>query len=189
MSISSEPSLIDWLDLAAKVATPLVLFGLGFLAKAYADRLESRRRMVEVGSAWRLEVFRELLGPLNDIFCYFTYQGNWRSMSPNDVTEAKRTADRIVYMNKFLWSAAFLDAYKKFTAVVFLENQGPDRSFLLRANVERHRENPEWEPTWETYFVPEDQRVQRKTFTAAYDLMISLAVLDLGIASDINQDK
>lgn len=187
MGTSPESSLMDWLRLATDMAMPLALFGLGFLAKTYADRLERRRRLFEVESAWRLEVFRELLSHLNNIFCYYTYQGDWRSMSPDDAIVSKRGSDRIVHMNRFLWSGDFLDAYKKFATVAFAENQGPSRTFLLRANVERHKENPRWEPAWEGCFAPEAERVDRETFTTAYDYMLSLAVRDLGIVSDADQ--
>ena len=45
---------------------------------------------------WRHQS-RELLPHLNNIYCYFTYQGDWRTMSSDDATDAKRTSDRVVF--------------------------------------------------------------------------------------------
>ena len=116
---------------------------------------------------------------------YFTYQGNWSSMSPDDTTVAKRDADRIVYMNTFLWSREFLDAYEKYTAAAFVQEQGPGNSFLFRANVERHRENEKWEDSWENRFVPVNEQIRREEFVKFYNDMMSFAVRGLRIVSEV----
>lgn len=180
-----DACLVTWLGLLTDMFIPLVLCWLGFRAHKYVDRLTRHRRLSEVESMWRLEVFRELQGNLNDIFCYFNYQGNWASMSPDDATAAKRASDRIVYMNTFLWSREFLDAYEKYTAAAFVQEQGPENSFLFRANVARHRKNKKWEDSWEDRFVPVDERIKREDFTKFYEDMVSFAVRDLGIVSEI----
>ena len=177
--------LVDWLGLLADMSIPLVLCWLGFRAHKYVDKLTRYRRLSEAESMWRLEVFRELQSKLNDIFCYFTYQGNWSSMSPDDATVAKRDADRIVYMNTFLWSREFLDAYEKYTAAAFVQEQGPGNSFLFRANVKRHRENEKWEDSWKNRFVPVNKRIRREEFVRFYNDMMSFAVRDLGIVSEV----
>lgn len=182
MTSSTSPDLLEWLGLLVDVLTPLVLGILGWRAHAYVDRLTRLRGLAEVESAWRLEVFRDLVGNLNSIFCYFTYQGDWKSMSPEDATEAKWAADRLVHMNRFLWSKEFLEAYDAFRGVAFVENQGRGRMFALRANVARHREeNRNWQDAWGERFVAESERVTREEFVAAYDKMLHLAVSDLGI--------
>ena len=185
----ASPCLFDWLRLATSTLTPLSIAGLGILAKVYADGLERRRMLFEVEARWRIEVFRELLSRLNQTYCYFTYQGDWLSMSPDDATAVKRASDRIVFSNRFLWSGDFLEAYKKFTATAFLENQGPGRPFLFRANVTLHKKNPNWKDAWEERFVAESDRVRRKEFLAAYEPMLRLAVRDIGISRAAHTTK
>ena len=175
---------IEWLRVLAAIATPIVLWWLGFRTLAYADRLERRRRSSAVGAEWRLEVFRELLKHFNRTYCYFTYQGDWLLLSLDDATEAKRAADRIVYANKFLWSPEFMEAYRRFNTVAYVENRGPGKEFQFRANVTRHRENPAWQATWADRFVSKEERVTRKDFICAYNKVISRAVRDLGIVSE-----
>ena len=184
MIAASQPNLFDWLRLLVDVATPVAILLLGILAKRYADKIGRRRMLFEVGSNWRVRVFQQLLSHFNSIFCYYTYQGEWRSMSPSKVVGTKRAADRLVHMNQFLWSTEFMDAYQKFTISAFAENQGPGRDFLLRANVERHQENPGWKSSWAGLFVAQDQRIRRKDFKAVYNRMLSLAVRYLQIMSD-----
>lgn len=184
MSPATPTPLLEWLRLVADVAVPLALFGLGLLTKRYLETLVRRRKLFEVESMWRIEVFKELIPRLNDIFCYFTYQGDWRLSSPETITVAKRACDSVVYTNRFLWSNEFLHAYREFSATAFLENAGSGETFLLRANVHRHRENPAWVAAWERRFVPQAEHVSRETFTRDYDRMIRLAVRDLGIVCD-----
>lgn len=180
MNVCSELCFIDWMNVAIDLFVPLVVVVIaGFVSKRYVDRLERRRLLFHIRSTWRTEVFRELQVNLNNIFCYFTYQGNWRAMSPDDATAAKRASDRAVYMNIFLWSEEFLQAYEEYKEAAFIENQGPGKSFLFRANITRHKESPKWESTWERRFVPEGKRVKREIFIDAYNKMFRLALRDL----------
>ena len=179
----SGPHLIDWLGLVVDAAVPLLIFLLGFWFKKYVDDIEQRRKSLEVESAWRLEIFREFLPCVNTMYCYFMYQGEWRDMTPADITEEKRRCDRIVYMNRFLWSEEFLCSYRHMIVKTFAENQGQERDFLIRANVNRHRSNPKWRPEWEKRFVAGDEYLSRDEFLYAYDEMLSFAVRDLGIKS------
>ena len=110
-------------------------------------------------------------------------------MSPDDATVVKRSSDRIVFSNSFLWSCDFLDAYRDFTATAFLENQGPGRPFLFRANVVLHKKNPNWDDVWEKRFVKESDRVRRKEFIDAYERMLRLAVRDIGISKSMSKSK
>lgn len=183
--MTCDECVMDWIGLAVSALTPLVLFFLGFRAHAYVDKLARRRKFSEVETAWRLEVFRGLLDSLNDLHCYFMYEGSWSLMTPDDATRAKRSADRLVHMNGFLWSPEFMAAYRRFGAVAFRERRGPGETFLIRANVARHRENKNWRETWADRFVSEDERVRRVDFEAAYTEMIGLAVQDLGVVSRV----
>ena len=173
-----ESCLVDWVG---AVLMPGVICILGFLAKRYADTLERRRLVFDVASKWRVEVFRELTQYLNDLYCYFTYQGRWLELSPADATERKRACDRVVHMNAFLWTVEFLDAYKQFTTAAYAETQGRGSAFRFRANVDMHRVNPRWEDAWSERFVPAAERIRRKEFTEVYQRVLYLAVRDIGV--------
>ena len=79
-----EVGLLDWLRV---VLMPLAVAGLGYVVKVCVDRLERQRTLFDVATTWRIEVFRDLSSQLNDIYCYFTYQGNWLEFSPHQMTE------------------------------------------------------------------------------------------------------
>lgn len=173
-----ESCVLDWLRV---VLMPLTIVALGYVTKLWVDRLERRRILFGVATTWRVEVFRELTSQLNDIYCYFTYQGNWLELSPDQATRRKRGCDRIVYTNEFLWTRDFLKAYLEFVTAAFAENQGPGNPFLFRANVVRHRENPRWDESWTSRFVPEEERIKRCTFIPLYRRMLALAARDVGV--------
>ena len=173
-----ESCLLDWLRV---VLMPLAIVALGYVIKLCVDRRERERMLFGVATAWRVEVFREFTVRLNDIYCYFTYQGSWLEMSPDQATAGKRACDRIVYVNEFLWTEDFVKAYREFTTAAFAENQGPGRPFLFRANVARHRENPRWDESWSESFVSEDKRIRRCEFIPLYRRVLELAGRDVGV--------
>src|SRR3954470_2978820 len=39
--------------------------------------------------------------------------------------------------------------------------EGPGRDFLLRANIDRHREHPGWQEEWAARFMPVEHRITR----------------------------
>ena len=88
-----------------------------------------------------------------------------------------------MHLNYFLWTDEFLEAYRRFIAKAFAETQGRGRTFLFRANVERHRENPRWEESWAERFVSKEERVERRDFRPAYRTMLELAVRDVGVGT------
>lgn len=179
--LNNGGDVIKWVEILVHALTPLAIFGLGFFAKAVADRYERERALFEAQAQWRLEIFREMSVYLNDIYCFYTYVGEWRCITPDAATKSKREADRLVATNYFLWSASFLDAWKAFSETAFEANRGRGKSFRFRANVDMHRESPHWLPEWEERFVPAGQRVRRSAFIRSYQAMIDAAVRDLGI--------
>jgi len=175
------PHFIEWLKLIASTATPLVLFFFGILAKKYADRSAAQQSRSAVAAAWRLEVFRSLLPKLNEMYCYFTYQGDWRRLSPDEARVSKRECDRIFHSNEFLWADDTKKNYRKFADTAFVEGRGPGKDFAFRANAERHRENPNWRDEWVENFVEPNERVRRDEFVASYNALMRSITKDLGV--------
>lgn len=179
---TDPPTWFDWAGLAVKALTPLAVMLLGLIAARYADRLERNRALHSVAVNWRIEVFRSLAPQLNLLLCFFTYVGDWRLVSLDQATTAKRDCDRAIYMNAFLFLPDTIEAWRAFVAAAFDENRGPGSDFAFRASVERHRrENVGWQDDWAKRFVPHDQRITREMFVAAHDRVLGLVVRDLGI--------
>lgn len=180
---AAEPvwTSLEVAKLAVSVLLPLAVLFLGIWVRRFTERLERRGRLSQIEVEWRLSVFKQLAPRLNDLFCYFTYVGAWREMTPMDAVAAKRECDRIVHTNRFLWSPAFTAAYAAFTAGAFVEAGGRGQPLRLRANRDRHRENDIWRDAWQGLFVDPKDRVTRADFTRLYDAVLDQAVRDLGI--------
>jgi len=179
---NAPPNWFDWAGLAVDGLTPLAVVLLGLMAARYADRLERNRALDAVAVNWRIEVFRNVAPQLNLLRCFFTYVGDWRRISLDQATAAKRDCDRMIYMNAFLFAPDTIDAWRDFVATAFDENRGPGRDFAFRASVARHRqENVGWREDWAERFVTHEQRVTRKAFVAAHDRVLALVVRDLGV--------
>ena len=173
--------LHDWLSLAVDALTPIAVVLIGFLAKRYADRLQQRRDLASIRTRWRIEVARELLDELNILYQFFNYNGEWRNIDVDRASRAKRTCDRLIATNSFLWSTAFCQHWEGFKSGAFVESVGPGRGFLFRANVRRHREKPDFKDEWEARFVPSEERITREEFRKLYQLVVAHLAIDLGI--------
>ena len=174
-------TLHDWLSLAVDALTPITVVLIGMLAKRYADRQEQRRDMATLRTQWRLEIARELLEELNILYRFFTYVGDWRDIDLDRATRAKRNCDRLIATNRFLWSRQFLADWDLFKSEAFVENAGPRRDFLFRANLDRHRENRGFAENWEARFVSPDERIRRDAFCPLFDRVVMRAAIDIGI--------
>jgi hypothetical protein len=154
---------------------------LAVWVRRFTEAIERRGKLSQIEVEWRLEVFKQLGPKLNLLYSYFNYVGEWRETTPQQAIAAKRECDRIVHTNGFLWSPAFLAAYRAFTDVAFEAERGRGMDLALRANVERHRENPRWREAWNAYFVDPDKRIRREDFNTYYGAVLDKAVKDLGL--------
>ena len=174
-------TLHDWLSLVVDALTPIAVVLVGMLAKRYADRQERRRDMAALRTQWRLEIARELLEELNVLYQFFTYVGDWRDIHLDRATLAKRNCDRLIATNSFLWSEKFLAEWECLKAAAFVENAGPGRDFLFRANFDRHRENVGFTKEWEIRFVLPSERIRREAFRPLCNRVMRQAAEDIGI--------
>jgi hypothetical protein len=148
--------------LAIAALTPLVVVGLGIVVSRAARRVEdvqwANRRLVDR----RLELYDEMAGPLNDLFCFFKLVGHFRDIDPPTAIQKKREVDKAFYVNRFLMTDHFGVLYHEFINTCFkpwasVAHDAKMRASVARQRAERGREK--WNPEWETLFVSDRAEV------------------------------
>lgn len=162
--------------------TPILIVLIGYLLNNTLHRFENaqwaNRKLVE----HRLKLFDEIAPLLNDLFCFYTYVGNWKELSPPDIIECKRKLDKIVHINLALFSQDFHPKYKTFLNCCFkvFNEHGADAKLLTK--FDKRKDFVEmWKDSWNSLFLPES-KVDRLTLTKAYQDVMDEFSRQLGIS-------
>ena len=170
-----------WLEVA-KVAlgalTPLLIFGLGVVVTRAARRVEqaqwANRKLIER----RLELFDDMAGPLNDLFCFFRLVGDFQKITPPVAIEQKRCLDKLFYTHEVLMSDEFGARYHAFINACFLPYVALGHDAQLKASRKRQKaeRGQRWEQGWDSFFVQEGLVTPLATIEDLYrKLMICFA--------------
>lgn len=112
-------TLHEILDVAVTGLTPLAILlasaWFSFRARREADH---NRKFSELVTK-RVTLWDKLAFPLNDLYAYFLFVGNWKELTERDVIAAKRETDKIVHAYRPFFSQKFYDAYCAFMAEAF----------------------------------------------------------------------
>ncbi len=105
---------IEIIKLLSSIATPVVVAFLGYKLnsrlKSIDDAQWQSRKIVEK----RLELYERIAPSLNSIFCFCTWVGYWKDISPKDLIQTKRDLDKTVNIYRHLLSEEFYHKYNDF---------------------------------------------------------------------------
>jgi hypothetical protein len=156
------------------------------LAVAVVAYLLSRRqsRSHELVAA-RVGYYQTLTPMFNDLVCYMTFIGAWKSFSPPAVIELKRDMDKQFYCAAPLFSVSVSDAYGAFTDLCFKTFNMWGQDALLLTSAYRRRDSHAWPAEWDDYFAYSDDQVitatELESLRKAYDTLVAALVNDLDL--------
>lgn len=170
------------------VITPLVVAILGSVISRRLRQIELKQWHSQELITARLGYYREIAEPLNDLYCYFTYIGTWKSHTPPEIIETKRSLDRTFHTLSPFFSVAVVKSYNDFMDLCFetLGRWGADAK--LKTGFRRRRDvHPEWSSEWEKMFVysssePTPPEVLER-IKAAYNEILAHLVGDIEITA------
>lgn len=174
----------NWLEVA-KLATggltSIVIAVLGVYLHRVTKRFEYGQWRSQKLIEKRLAIYDEIAPLFNDLLCYFTYVGAWRTMQPPKVVECKRLLDKKVHLAAPLFSPGLFDACMAFQRVCFETYQGWGVDALLRTAWHRRHDGfgIDWEPSWTKCF-SEKVATSEEVRTAYKHVMEAFAV-DIGV--------
>lgn len=168
----------------AAIAVPVVVAILGYRLNRRLKQWEaSQWRNQELIKA-RLAYYQAIAPDLNDLMCYFTFIGAWKTFTPPEVVEIKRRVDRNFFCALPLFSVESDEAYVAFTAACFATfGRWGDDAKLRTGFVRRRDASKAWDPSWEPMFThAEDTGVSGEElaqFRLRYDAVLRAMTKDI----------
>jgi len=163
MPSPAAPDLWNTLEiakLAIGILTPLSVAALGFLVSRHLKRIDliqwKNQKLLEK----RIAIYDVVAPQLNMLLCFFTWVGNWKSITPDAVVQAKRDLDKTMNVYRYLFDAEVYNAYQAFIHLLFKTYTGAGHdaeilSLVRGADGDRvanatYTWNPEWMPRFTT---------------------------------------
>jgi hypothetical protein len=184
--VAAEWSSLEAAKLIVGFLTPVVVVALGVMVTRAARRVEdaqwSSRKLVER----RIELYDEMAGPLNDLFCFFRMVGHFREVEPPVAVDTKRKLDKAFYANQFLMTEDFRGLYHVFINTCFVPWNDPGHDAKLRSSVARQRgeRGPEapWDDEWNSLFVTDPTRAAtRASIDSSYGALMERFAAECGV--------
>ncbi|BCA53757.1 hypothetical protein W02_08970 [Nitrospira sp. KM1] len=170
-------SNLDIVKLAIDALTPILVLILGI-------RVNTSLKKSERSTDLRSEIYKTIGVDLNDIYCYLSFVGGWKELTPIDVITRKRSVDRAIFTYRPFFSEELFTTYQKFMHESFKPFGGPGTDACIRSDVEspkgdrRSHGLKTWDPAWENRFTKEQNH---KAQEEAYAKFLKQLARDLKI--------
>ncbi|MBI5741585.1 MAG: hypothetical protein HZA16_12835 [Nitrospirae bacterium] len=173
--------------LAVGILTPVSVVALSWLISRRLKKFEhiqwSNQKLIEK----KLSLYDEISPLLNKLFCFYTWVGYWKEISPKDVIESKRSLDKTVNIYRHLLGEEFFNEYQSFISMLFVTYTGPGhdagiRSLIKGPDGDRSMNcNYNWEKGWEAVFTDSSEVLPKQKVRAQYFVMMDAFKNSIGI--------
>lgn len=174
----------NWLEiakLAGGLLTPMAIAILGMYVQQVLKEHEHSQWKNQKLIEKRLEIYEMLAPVFNDLLCYFTYVGSWRSQSPDIVVEIKRSLDKQIYIAAPLFSPKFFSSCMIFQDLCFETYTGIGKDARLKTTIWHRKENWDgvWNESWDDCF--SSNATDPKKIMEAYREVLHTMSIDVGV--------
>lgn len=131
----------------------------------------------------RVQFYEKVAPGLNDLFCFYTYVGRWKEITPADVIQLKRELDKQVHVYKPLFTAKFFQKYSTLMELCFKTFVGIGEDAKLCTKTEKRHQalKDHWKPEWDKMFVEVKECPEREYIEKAYEDLMSCFAQELGL--------
>ncbi len=157
--------------IAVSAITPILVLTLGII-------INNSVKEGERSTALRSEIYKTVGGDLNDIYCYLSFVGGWKEMTPIDIIARKRAVDKAMYTYRPFFSKELFSTYERFMAEAFKPYGGAGKDARIRSDIEtpdgdrRIHGTKGWDASWEDRFTNErNKEAQREAYTRFLEQM------------------
>lgn len=180
--VSEKPwTTLEIATLCVDALTPLLVVLLGIYLQYLTKKIELMQWRNQKLIEKRLSIYDELAPLLNDNLCYFTYVGNWKERSPEDVIQSKREIDKKIYLAAPMFSKSFFDSCMTFQHLCFKPFNGTGQNAKLKTDFKDRKTfciKP-WKEEWVECFSPEISA--ESSIQAAYNDVMKCFSDEIGI--------
>ena len=101
------------------ILTPLLVLLVGIPIARRTKRLDTEAWVDQKIIERRLTLYDEVGPRLNDLYCLSAFKGHFRTIDPPQALNHKRSLDRVMHVNRPIFSRNLLDAYHAFMKTIF----------------------------------------------------------------------
>jgi hypothetical protein len=163
------------------ILTPILVLVLGIPIARYTKRLDTQALVDQKIIERRLALYDDVGPKLNDLYCLSRFVGDFRTVDPPEAIAHKRDLDRVLHVNRPVFSPEMLHAYHAFMGTVFETYTGRGEDAKLRIDpmrLQRERGNA-WLPEWDRHFSTRGATDGRVVIDA-YEALVAAFAADLG---------
>lgn len=132
---------------------PFIITFLVFRYKRIIKVLKEKQQINQKVVEKRMEVYDRIGPKLNDIFCFYCYNGNWKEISPIDILSFKRELDKDINVSTPIFSNDISEKYNSFMRLCFVSFSGWEHEEKIKSLYELRKEhNAEWDDDWIQFF-------------------------------------
>ena len=135
------------------VLGPIIIAFLIFRYKRIIKGLEKKHQTNQKIIEKRIEIYDRIGPKLNDIFCFYCYNGNWKEITPLDIVSLKKELDKDIAVSTPLFSNDVNKKYIDFMRLCFVSFSGWEHEEKIKSLYELRQENNlEWNNDWIPFF-------------------------------------
>lgn len=169
------------------VLTPLSVAVLGFLLSRHLKRFELNQWKNQKLLEKRIAIYDTVAPQLNQLLCFYTWIGNWKSITPDAVIQTKRDLDRTFHVYRYLFDEDVYEAFQAFSATLFETYAGAGRDARIRSAIHTPNGNRqtdcafEWKGEWHERFAAHDRIAPLNEVQQGYEHIMSTLAQSFGV--------
>lgn len=158
---------------------PVIIVFLVFRYKKIINGLDKKHQTNPRKVEKRVEIYDRIGPKLNDIYCFYCYNGNWKEISPIDIVRLKKELDKDINVSAPLLSDDISEKYTNFMRLCFVAFSGWEHDEKIKSLYElRQDNNVDWNDDWIPYF-DTNNVVEAVRLKESYDELIETFKKDM----------
>lgn len=159
--------------------SPFIIAFLVFRYKKIIKGLDKKHQTNQKLVEKRIEIYDRIGPKLNNIYCFYSYNGNWKEISPPDIVRLKKELDKDINVNTPLFSNDVNEKYVDFMRLCFVAFSGWEHDEKIKSLYELRKDNnAAWNDDWIPYF-DTNNVVEAVKLKERYDLLTKSFKKDL----------
>lgn len=156
LEIQLTDSIREGLEIAVLAIAILASLALVLLSVRYRRNIKTLKKThAEDQKIFekRTEIYERMGPKLNDLFCFYCYNGNWKEIIPTRVMDLKKELDKEINTYAPFFSDEVGKKYQAFVQLCFVAHAGWEHEEKIKSLYDLRKEHMEaWTDDWIPFF-------------------------------------
>lgn len=164
--------------------TPLLVGVITYIIAKAAIKIERKKSLDSQLIKYRLEIYQQVAPLINDLYCFFRFLGNWKELTPETIITHKRKCDKIIFVNRSIFSDDLFNAYQVFSKLYFEMWTGIGEDAKIRVDKELFLEHWASNPSYKSEWIDliSSNKTEAEKLKSSYEYLIRQFSKDVGLS-------